>query len=112
MTDWVYFDASLAYLEALGFARVRGRIRYLAHRLSDGLKDAGYLLHSGAYPDLAAGIVSAIRPGQNAVEAVKALKSRGIIAAARLGRIRLSPHVYISERQIDAVVAALAVLEA
>jgi selenocysteine lyase/cysteine desulfurase len=46
------------------------------------------------------------------VAAVKALKSRGIIAAARLGRIRLSPHVYLSEAQIDAAVAALASLEA
>lgn len=112
MTDWVYFDASLAYQEALGFARVRERIRSLARRLSDGLQDAGYLLHSEPYPDQAAGIVSAIRPGQDALVAVKVLKSRGIIAAARLGRIRLSPHVYISERQIDTVVAAMALLEA
>jgi len=112
MTDWVYFDASLAYQEALGFARVRGRIRSLARRLSDGLRDAGYLLHSGPYPELAAGIVSAIRPGQDATIAVKTLKAQGIIAAARLGRIRLSPHVYISERQIDTAVAAMAVLEA
>jgi selenocysteine lyase/cysteine desulfurase len=112
MTDWVYFDASLAYLEGLGFARVRERIRALSRRLSDGLRDAGYRIHSDGYAASAAGIVSAIRPGQDAGAAVKALKGKGIIAAARLGRIRLSPHVYLSERQIDAVAAAMAALEA
>ena len=112
MTDWVYFDASLTYLEGLGFAQVQERIRALSRRLSDGLREKGYHIHSDAYPDAATGIVSAIRPGQDAAAAVKALKGRGIIAAVRLGRIRMSPHVYISERQIDAVVAAMAALEA
>lgn len=112
MTDWVYFDASLAYLESLGFARAQERIRALSRRLADGLREAGYRIHSDAYPQAAAGIVSAIRPGQDATAAVKALKGQGIIAAARLGRIRLSPHVYISERQIDLAIAALAALEA
>lgn len=112
MTDWVYFDASLAYLDGLGFAAVRERIRALSRRLADGLRAAGYGIHADAYPEAASGIVSAIRPGQDAAAAVRALKDKGIIAAARLGRIRLAPHVYISERQIDTVVGCLAALEA
>jgi cysteine desulfurase / selenocysteine lyase len=108
MTDWVYFDASLAYLDALGFARVRERIRALSRRLADGLRAAGYGIHADAYPEAASGIVSALRPGQDAAAVVRDLKDKGIIAAARLGRIRLAPHVYISEGQIDAVVEALA----
>lgn len=112
MTDWVYFDASLAYLEGLGFAQVRERIRALSRRLADGLRKAGYQIHSDAYPGAASGIVSAIRPGQDAGAAVKALKDKGIIAAARLGRIRLAPHVYLSEGQMDAVAEAMAGLEA
>lgn len=110
MTDWVYFDSSLAYLDALGFANVRERIRALARRLSDGLRAAGYGIHADAYPDAASGIVSALRPGQDAAAAVRTLRDKGIIAAARLGRIRLAPHIYISERQIDSVVEALASL--
>jgi selenocysteine lyase/cysteine desulfurase len=112
MTDWVYFDASLAYLDALGFAQVRERIRSLSRRLADGLRTAGYGIHGDAYPDAPSGIVSAIRPGQDAIAAARTLKDKGIIAAARLGRIRLAPHVYISERQIDTVVEVLANLEA
>jgi selenocysteine lyase/cysteine desulfurase len=108
MTDWVYFDASLAYLQNLGFAAVRARIDHLARRLADRLRNAGYAVQSDAHPGSATGIVAAIRPGQDAATAVKALKDKGIIAAARLGRIRLSPHVYLSEAQIDAAAAALA----
>ena len=110
MNDWVYFDASLGYLEGIGFARVRERIRYLSGRLADGLRAAGYLIHPDAVPGSSCGIVAAARPGQDAAAAVKALKARGIIAAARLGRIRLGPHVYISERQIDTVIAEMAAL--
>jgi selenocysteine lyase/cysteine desulfurase len=40
--------------------------------------------------------------------AVKALKERNIITAERMGRIRLAPHVYNSEKQIDTVVAEMA----
>lgn len=111
MTDWVHFETSLAYLEALGHGPVRARIRMLAERLSDGLREAGYLIGSDAYPESACGIVTAIRPGQDAASAVKALKEKGVITAARLGRIRLSPHVYLSERQIDAAVALMAGLD-
>jgi selenocysteine lyase/cysteine desulfurase len=110
MTDWVYFDASLAWLEGIGFRRVRERIRSLSRRLSDGLRSAGYQIHGDGHPGAETGIVAALRPGQDAADAVKALKDRGIVAANRLGRIRLAPHVYISEAQIDSVVAAMAAL--
>lgn len=110
MTDWVYFDASLAWLEDIGFDRVRERIRTLARRLADGLRAAGYAIHGDTHPGAETGIVAALRPGQDAAAAVTALKDRGIVAATRLGRIRLAPHVYITEAQIDTVVAAMAAL--
>src|SRR5690606_20019129 len=42
INDWVYFDASLAYLEGIGFERVRSRILELAGHLSDRLRDTGF----------------------------------------------------------------------
>lgn len=110
MTDWVYFDASLAWLESLGFDQVRARILALADRLAGGLRGAGYRIQGDAHPSARTGIVVVERPDLDAAAAVKALKEEGIVAAARLGRIRLAPHVYNSEAQIDAVVAALASL--
>jgi selenocysteine lyase/cysteine desulfurase len=108
MTEWIYLDASLAFLEEIGFARARERIRFLADRLSTGLKSAGYELASDAFPGHRTGIVAASRPGLDPASAVKALKERNIITAERMGRIRLAPHVYNSEKQIDTVVAEMA----
>ncbi|MDB5103074.1 MAG: aminotransferase [Fibrobacteres bacterium] len=109
MTDWVYFDASLAYLEEIGFQHVKERIRFLAKRLEDGLRGAGFSVLSDGW-GATSGIVAVSREGLDASEAVKSLKGGKIIAAERLGRIRLAPHVYNSEKQIDKVVAVMAAL--
>lgn len=106
MTEWVYLDASLAYLEGIGFDRVRSRIRFLAKRLEDGLRASGYRIESDAWGG-GAGIVAVSRDGLDAVSAVNTLKGRNIIAAERLGRIRFAPHVYNTEAQIDKVVAEM-----
>jgi cysteine desulfurase/selenocysteine lyase len=99
--DWVHFDASLEYLEGLGFAEVRGRIRALAAALADHLRAAGYTLAADAFPAQAPGIVSATRPGLDVATLVTRLQQHGVVAAARLGRLRLSPHVYLDEAQIE-----------
>ena len=110
--DWVHFDASLEYLEGLGFAAVRGRIQTLAARLSDRLRPAGYALASDAFPAQANGIVSAIRPGLDAPKLVARLQQHGVVAAARLGRLRLAPHVYNSEAQLDRAAALIVAQDA
>ena len=110
MTDWVYFDASLAYLEGIGFARVRERIFGLARHLSTSLRKAGFQLASDAYPGQETGIVAASRPGLDASAAVKSLRAKGIVAADRLGRVRFSPHIYNTEGQLDRAAAELSAL--
>ncbi len=108
MTEWVYLDASLAYLEGIGFARVRARIQALAARLASGLRANGFRLASDASSGLATGIVAASKPGLDSTAAVKALKAGNIIVAERLGRIRFAPHIYNTEAQMDKVVETLA----
>jgi selenocysteine lyase/cysteine desulfurase len=105
--DWVYFEASLGYLERIGFPVVRARILELARRLSDGLRARGFAVHADSFGGAETGIVVVSRPGLDSVAAVKALKAKGIIAAERLGRIRLAPHVYLSEAQMDRVIDEL-----
>jgi selenocysteine lyase/cysteine desulfurase len=101
INDWVYFDASLAYLEGIGFDRTRARILELAGYLSDRLRDVGFDVYSDRFEGARTGIVSVSRPGFDAADAVRALKAKGVVAAERLGRLRLAPHVYISESQLD-----------
>jgi cysteine desulfurase/selenocysteine lyase len=107
MNDWIYFDASLAYLEAIGFARVRARVNELARYIADGLGRLGFNVLPGL-SESRSGVVSAAKPGLDSALAVKALKACGIIAAERLGRIRFAPHIYISTGQLDKVLSELA----
>ena len=105
--DWVYFDASLDFLEGLGWGRVQGRIAALARYLGKGLRALGFTpaLEDGAGADT--GIVAAAPPkGREAGVLVRALADRNIIAAERLGRVRMAPHVYLLESQLDAALAA------
>jgi cysteine desulfurase / selenocysteine lyase len=108
--DWVYFDASLAYLEGLGFATVRARIAALTAYLGQGMQALGFELASDAFPGSPTGILSA-RHGRLEAEAiVTALGTAGIVGAERLQRLRLAPHVYLLEPQLDRVLAVLAEL--
>jgi cysteine desulfurase/selenocysteine lyase len=109
--DWIYFDASLRYLEQLGFAAVQARIQALALHLCRGLRDIGWQVTSDAFPDQRTGIVAAAPPaGHDAGRLVAALAGRNIVAAARLGRVRLAPHVFLLEAQLDQVVGELRAL--
>jgi cysteine desulfurase/selenocysteine lyase len=104
-SDWIYFEASLDYLAGLGFDEVRARIDSLAGHLREGLRGIGFV---PAPIGAETGIVAVDKPGVDSGAAVRHLKSKGIVAAERLGRIRFSPHVYNSLSQLDETVAALA----
>lgn len=106
-TDWVYFDASLAYLEGLGWSSVMARIHELAGALADGARRLGFEVASDRFPGTPTGIVAASKPGHDADALVAGLRRAGVIAASRLGRVRMAPHVYLSETQIDVALNAL-----
>ncbi|MFH0726474.1 MAG: aminotransferase class V-fold PLP-dependent enzyme [Pseudomonadota bacterium] len=105
--DWVYFAASLEFLSSLGFETVRERIFELSRRLSRGLTGIGFHVLSDAHPDWPTGIVVCEKEGTPASLILSRLKKKKIVAAERLGRIRFSPHIYISPARIDEVVRVL-----
>jgi len=108
--DWAYFDASLDYLSKLGFENVFARISALGERLHQGLSSLGFVPaydRSSAPPS---GIVSMKHPAADSAALVTALGERGIVARERLGYLRLAPHVYLDERDIERTVATLASL--
>ncbi len=107
IADWVYFLASLEYLSAIGFDRVRNRIFELNHRLSAALERAGLRTFSRHFPETPTGITVCELDGVSAHQMLSLLKDRGIVAAERLGRIRFSPHVYNSPYQLEQAVHVL-----
>jgi len=108
------------YATALGIDAIRTRVRALTERLSTGLAAlAGVrLLDVGAER---AGIVTAWIDGHDPADLVDALRRRRINTSWQIreyavlhyddhgvgGSLRLSPHYYNTEDEIDTAVAAL-----
>jgi selenocysteine lyase/cysteine desulfurase len=105
--DWIYFEAALEFLQDIGFFAVRERIFELCAHLSQELTRIGFKVLSDQFPDYPTGIVVCEKPGVRADKIVEHLKKNNIIAAERLGRVRFSPHVYISPEQLDEVIQVL-----
>jgi len=105
--DWVYLEAALKFLKAIGFSAVRERIFELSAQLSKGLTKIGFNVFSDQFPNYPTGIVVCEKPGVGSDAIMTHLKKNKIVAAERLGRVRFSPHVYISPEQIDEVVRVL-----
>lgn len=105
--DWVYWLASLEFLETIGFDIVRERIYELSRYLTHGLKNIGFQVCSDQFPDHPSGIVVCEKPEIPSRMIMDHLKKNRVVAAERLGKIRFSPHIYNSFEQLDGVVRIL-----
>ncbi|HXQ66953.1 MAG TPA: aminotransferase, partial [Alphaproteobacteria bacterium] len=89
---------------AWGPEAITARLSMLTERLADGLGNSGVLI-----PDArvrAPHILSVRFPGGTPQGLVERLTAESIYVAPRLGRIRISPHVYNDEEDVDRFVAA------
>ena len=107
LNDWVYFLAALEFLDAIGFETVRKRIFELTDYLNQRLRRMGFRVYSDHFPDHPTGITVCDKPGVPSGRLMDRLKENGVIAAERLGRIRFSPHIYLSKHQLDAAARTL-----
>ena len=83
---------------------IQQRCAMLTARLEEGLAAAGAILPRR---DLRAPHILCVAfPGGMPAGFVERLASRGAYAALRLGRLRISPHVYNDEEDVDRFVAA------
>ncbi len=104
--------ATLDLLEELaethGEGAVESRVLGLADRAARGLAGLGFeLVEPRRAPGETSGIVAATHPERGAAALADALVERGIAAAERAGRLRVSPHAYTSDEEIDRLLAAL-----
>ena len=82
-----------------GSEAVVGLLSMLTKRLAEGLRNSGALV-----PDArlrAPHILSLAFPGGMPEKAVERLAARDVYIAPRLGRMRISPHVYNDEADVD-----------
>jgi selenocysteine lyase/cysteine desulfurase len=89
-----------------GAAAVAQRLQMLTDQIADGVRHIGVTVPERRVRTphiLSLGFADGILAGL-----VEALAAEGIYVAARLGRMRISPHVFNDEADVDRFVAALA----
>jgi selenocysteine lyase/cysteine desulfurase len=89
-----------------GTAAIVGRLGMLTNRIADGLQNTGVRVAEARLR--APHILSLGFPKGMPAGLIEGLAGEGIYVAPRLGRMRISPHVYNDEADVDRFVTALA----
>ena len=103
--DIAAFDAAVGLLQEVGVDVIADRVLGLASRLAEGLAERGCRVIE-PWPREAAeasGIVSFNRPGMTEVELLRDLTAAGVITRTHRDFVRLSPHFYNTEQEVDRV---------
>ncbi|HUY12081.1 MAG TPA: aminotransferase class V-fold PLP-dependent enzyme [Terriglobia bacterium] len=107
-TAGVYgLGAALDLLQEVGAEPIARRILSLTGRLREGLRQKGHRVFGPSVPEQCSGIVSFTPADVDPAEMVRRLSSRGVSVAARCGKVRISPHFYNTEEEIDRALALL-----
>ncbi len=93
--------ASLALLLDRGIAEIERRVLGLTDYLCDKATALGWRVFSSRAHNEKSGIVSLIHPSLPSVEVMKRCRASGVIVNSRADRVRVSPHAYNTESEID-----------
>jgi selenocysteine lyase/cysteine desulfurase len=92
---------SLEILLEAGPEAIERQVLALVDRAARGLADLGFTVISSRAPGETSGIIAATHPRHDASGLVRRLSERNVVVAARAGRLRISPHFYNTEEEID-----------
>jgi cysteine desulfurase / selenocysteine lyase len=109
LLDTAAFGAALALLLEVGPEEIERRVLALATRLAEGLAQNGCEIVE-PWPRAVAessGIVSFRKPGINAAALLRDLSAARVIARTHQDFVRLSPHFYNTEEEVDQVLAVM-----
>ena len=92
----------------IGIERITARILSLTNRLVQGVRDKGYRVVSSRHPAEASGIVAFRSDVHDHDKIQRHLQNEHrIVISVRCGRLRASPHMYNSEKEIDRLIEVL-----
>jgi cysteine desulfurase/selenocysteine lyase len=94
-------NESLKYWDDLGAAGMEARIRVLDARLRAGLEAAGFELITPAEPELSGCIVTCRHPDVCPLRIHAWLKEAKMVCAVRENLLRIAPHFYNTEDEVD-----------
>jgi len=98
--------ASLKLLLEAGIDSVGRRVSELTDYLCEKAPAVGLEVFSSRTPGDKSGIVSLATPGREPKAVFKRCKAAGVVVNVRAGRVRVSPHAYNTEAEIDRFLAA------
>jgi cysteine desulfurase/selenocysteine lyase len=107
VNDWVYLLAAIRLLHEIGLENVRKRILSLNAFLRDGLRNKGLHIRGSVEEQEQSGILSFWREDLDASKEAHRLGGEDIFVAARDGAIRVSPHIYNNEEDMDRLLASV-----
>ncbi len=99
--------ASVDLLLAAGVDQVWAHVSALCDRACAGLSAARATVLSDRSPDGRSGIVTFTVDGHDPTALVETLRRQGVVCSPRAGGVRLSPHGYNSDEEIDRLVAVV-----
>jgi selenocysteine lyase/cysteine desulfurase len=98
---------SLKTLLEVGIDRIMERVIFLTGLAWEGLRKKGYRLLSPWEAGERSGILTFVHPARDRSELADLLKEAGVIATLRGGGIRISPHFYNNEEDVEKFLDAL-----
>jgi selenocysteine lyase/cysteine desulfurase len=99
---------SLELLAEVGLAALERRVLELTDRAAEGLRERGFrVLSPRGHPGEKSGILLAGRSGLDFGALEARLRRAGIIVSIRGGALRVAPHAYNNEEEIDRLLAEL-----
>lgn len=100
--------ASLELLLGIGIPAIAERVLHLTDYLYELAERAGIDVFSSRQPADKSGIVSLELPGVDLRQVVRECRNEGMVINQRAGRVRVSPHCYNNQEELDRLVALLA----
>lgn len=95
------FAASVSLFLEIGPCVVSERILDRAEGVRERAREAGWSIVGSTRPEDLSGIVAMTREGVDPTNFVALARSRGVALAARRGRVRVSPHMYNNDDDLE-----------
>lgn len=107
MVGMIGLRASLGMLRRLGIATVAEAVLRYTDDACKRLRRIGAEIVSDRRPGVASGIVTFTLPGVDPEEARRRCAAAGVVLSCRAGRLRISPHGYNNESDLERLIAVL-----
>ena len=107
MVGLIGLKASLQLLAQFGQEAISRRVLAVTDRACERLAAAGAVIRSDCRPAHKSGIVSFELPGQDPQQIRQRCLEQHVVLSCRGGRLRISPHAYNNEADLDRLIAAI-----